>query len=73
MRRILLGLALAASLSAPVLAHPKLLGASPAADTTVATAPRTLILNFSEKLIAPMSGVFTPDSAGVFWRGICRG
>ncbi|MDQ1155967.1 methionine-rich copper-binding protein CopC [Sphingomonas sp. SORGH_AS 950] len=68
MRRILLGLALAASLSAPVLAHPKLLGASPAADTTVTTAPRTLVLNFSEKLIAPMSGaeltMIMPGMAG---------
>ncbi len=56
MRRILLGLALAASLSAPALAHPKLISASPAADATVATGPRTLVLNFSETLLAPMSG-----------------
>jgi len=56
MRRILFALTLVASLSAPVLAHPKLLSASPAADATVTTAPRTLVLNFSETLLAPMSG-----------------
>lgn len=56
MRRILLGLVLAASLTVPALAHPKLLSASPAADATVAARPRMLVLNFSEKLIAPMSG-----------------
>lgn len=53
----LLSLAAVAALAipAPALAHPKLVSSSPAANATVAK-PARITLNFSEKLLAPMSG-----------------
>ncbi len=57
MRRILLTAAFAlAALPSVALAHPKLLSSSPAANATVAK-PTKLSLTFSEKLLAPLSGV----------------
>lgn len=41
--------------SAPAFAHPRLVSASPAANSVVA-APASLRLNFSEKLVAQFSG-----------------
>lgn len=54
-----IGAALAATLailSAPALAHPKLVSTTPAAGATVANATR-LSLTFSEPLMAPVSGM----------------
>ena len=57
MRRILLTATFAlAALPSVALAHPKLLSSSPAANATVAK-PTKLNLTFSEKLLAPLSGV----------------
>lgn len=57
MRRILLTAAFAlAALPSIALAHPKLLSSTPAANATVAK-PTRLSLTFSEKLLAPLSGV----------------
>ncbi|HJT41716.1 MAG TPA: copper homeostasis periplasmic binding protein CopC [Sphingobium sp.] len=57
MRRILLTATFAlAALPSVALAHPKLLSSSPAANATVAK-PTKLSLTFSEKLLAPLSGV----------------
>lgn len=57
MRRILFTAAFAlAALPSVAMAHPKLLSSTPAADATVAK-PAKLTLTFSEKLLAPLSGV----------------
>ncbi|QDC37434.1 copper homeostasis periplasmic binding protein CopC [Sphingobium fuliginis] len=45
-----------AALPSAALTHPKLLSSSPAADATVSK-PTRLTLSFSEKLLAPLSGV----------------
>ncbi|KFG92106.1 Copper resistance protein CopC [Sphingobium herbicidovorans NBRC 16415] len=57
MRRILFTAAIAlAALPSVAMAHPKLLSSTPAANATVAK-PTRLTLTFSEKLLAPTSGV----------------
>ncbi len=57
MRSILFTAALTlAALPAVAMAHPKLLSSTPAANATVAK-PTKLTLSFSEKLLAPLSGV----------------
>lgn len=57
MRRILFAAALTlAALPSVAMAHAKLLSTSPAANATVAK-PTKLTLTFSEKLLAPLSGV----------------
>lgn len=57
MHRILFTAALAlAALPSVAMAHPKLLSSTPAANATVAK-PTKLTLTFSEKLLAPLSGV----------------
>lgn len=59
MRRMFL-MALAASAfllpAAPAAAHPRLVSATPAANASVAR-PNQIVLTFSEKLIAPLSGI----------------
>jgi len=53
-------MALAASamlaVSAPALAHPQLVSATPAANATVSP-PTQIVLTFSETLVAPLSGI----------------
>ena len=44
------------AMASPALAHPKLVSSTPAANATV-TKPTSLTLNFSEKLLPPMSGI----------------
>lgn len=58
MRRLTLALAALAvfGLSTPALAHPKLLAANPAAQSTVAK-PTQIKLSFSEALVGPLSGI----------------
>ncbi|WP_176596004.1 MULTISPECIES: copper homeostasis periplasmic binding protein CopC [Sphingobium] len=57
MRRILFTAALAlVALPSMAMAHPKLLSSTPAAGATVAK-PTRLSLTFSEKMLAPLSGV----------------
>lgn len=57
MRRILFAAALTlAALPSVAMAHAKLLSTSPAANATVAK-PTKLTLTFSEKLLAPLSGI----------------
>ena len=57
MRHFLLtAAALLAVLPSAAMAHPKLLSSAPAANATVAK-PTRLTLTFSEKLLAPLSGV----------------
>lgn len=57
MRRILFTAALVlAALPSVAMAHPRLLSSTPAAGATV-TKPVKLSLSFSEKLLAPLSGV----------------
>jgi len=57
MRRILFTAALVlGALPAVAMAHPKLISSTPAANATVAK-PTKLTLTFSEKLLAPLSGV----------------
>lgn len=57
MRRILFTAALAlAALPSVAMAHPKLLSSNPAANATIAK-PIKLTLTFSEKLLAPLSGI----------------
>jgi len=57
MRRILFTAAIAlAALPSTAMAHPKLLSSTPAASATVAK-PTKLTLTFSEKLVAPLSGI----------------
>lgn len=57
MRRLLLIAAFAlVALPSAAMAQPKLLSSNPAANATVAK-PMKLTLTFSEKLLAPMSGV----------------
>lgn len=58
MKRTVLNLAAAIALILPGVAsaHTKLLSSSPVADATVAK-PTKLTLTFSEKFLAPMSGV----------------
>ena len=57
MRRILFSAAFAlAALPSVAMAHPKLLASTPGANATVAK-PTKLTLSFSEKLLAPLSGV----------------
>ena len=53
---VLAPIAAALALPGHALAHPKLLESSPAADATVAK-PTKLTLNFSEALVAPLSGI----------------
>lgn len=53
--RIIPLFALTILMSAPALAHPKLVSASPAPNTAVA-APSKLQLNFSERLVGKFSG-----------------
>ncbi len=59
MRRLPL-IALAASAffasAVPAAAHPRLVSASPAANASVA-GPTQIVLTFSEKLVAPLSGI----------------
>lgn len=50
------GLAALAFLATPAVAHPKLLGTSPAADASVAPLAK-IELHFSEKLVASFSGI----------------
>jgi hypothetical protein len=45
----------ALAVAAPAFAHPKLVSSNPAANATVAK-PARITLNFSEKLLPPMSG-----------------
>ena len=45
----------ALAVAGPALAHPKLVSSNPAANATVAK-PARITLNFSEKLLPPMSG-----------------
>ena len=59
----LLILAVCADLS-PVLAHAKLLQSNPAADTTL-TAPKTIKLTFSEKIVPAFSGLSLKMSDGM--------
>ncbi|MCJ2180931.1 copper homeostasis periplasmic binding protein CopC [Novosphingobium album (ex Hu et al. 2023)] len=42
--------------ASPALAHPKLLSSTPAADSSVSK-PATIVLNFSETLVGPLSGI----------------
>ncbi|WP_340265097.1 copper homeostasis periplasmic binding protein CopC [Sphingobium mellinum] len=57
MRRFLLSAAFGlAALPSVAMAHPKLLASTPAANGTVSK-PTKLSLSFSEKLMAPLSGV----------------
>lgn len=57
MRRILLTAAFAlAALPSMAMAHPKLLSSTPAANASVAK-PTKLTLTFSEKMLAPLSGI----------------
>ncbi|WP_375196863.1 copper homeostasis periplasmic binding protein CopC [Sphingobium sp.] len=62
MRRILLtpllctGALVLTALPSVAMAHPKLLSSTPAAGATVAK-PTRLTLTFSEKMLAPLSGV----------------
>jgi len=57
MRRLaLIAVAMVAVLPTAVLAHPRLVSASPAANATVAK-PKNLVLTFSENLVGPLSGV----------------
>jgi copper resistance protein C len=57
MRRILFTAAITlAALPSVAMAHAKLLSSSPAANATVAK-PTKLTLTFSEKLLAPLSGI----------------
>ncbi len=46
----------AATLSAPAMAHPRLVSASPAQNAAVSR-PTSLSLTFSEALVAPLSGI----------------
>jgi len=50
-------------ISSPVLAHARLVSATPGNGTTV-TAPRTISLTFSERFAAPFSTVEVEDSRG---------
>jgi methionine-rich copper-binding protein CopC len=45
-----------AAVPATTFAHPKLVNATPAANSTVAK-PASITLNFSEELVGPLSGV----------------
>lgn len=45
-----------AALPSTAFAHPKLLSATPAAESAV-TKPTSITLNFSEDLVAPLSGI----------------
>jgi methionine-rich copper-binding protein CopC len=57
MRRILFTAAIAlAALPSMAMAHPKLLSSAPAAGASVAK-PTKLTLTFSEKMLAPLSGI----------------
>jgi methionine-rich copper-binding protein CopC len=57
MRRILFTAAIAlAALPSMAMAHPKLLSSTPAAGASVAK-PTKLTLTFSEKMLAPLSGI----------------
>jgi methionine-rich copper-binding protein CopC len=47
----------------PAMAHARLVGATPAPDSTVA-APRALSLTFSERLVPAFSGVDVVNAAG---------
>ncbi|UUL83817.1 copper homeostasis periplasmic binding protein CopC [Sphingomonas qomolangmaensis] len=54
--KLTLALALAGvAIAAPAVAHPKLVSATPAADASVKATTR-IVLVFSEKLMAPLSG-----------------
>lgn len=55
--------AAAALLASPVLAHARLLSATPASGAT-ASAPRTISLTFSERFAAPFSTVEVKDERG---------
>lgn len=57
MRRLaLLAASLLFALPGTAIAHPKLMSATPAANTAVAK-PTTLTLTFSENLVGPLSGI----------------
>lgn len=57
MRRLaLIAATLVAALPATAFAHPRLVSSTPAANATVAK-PTRLVLNFSEDLVAPLSGI----------------
>jgi len=58
MKSLFAPLAFVAALAMPAaaMAHPKLLSADPASEATVAK-PTKLTLNFSEELLAPLSGI----------------
>lgn len=51
------------STAAPVMAHARLVSATPASGAT-ATAPRAISLTFSERFAAPFSTVEVEDSRG---------
>jgi len=54
---LLAGPAFAAlAFASPAIAHPKLVSSSPAANATVSK-PTSITLTYSEKLLAPMSGI----------------
>jgi copper resistance protein C len=66
MVRICLALIAASALALPassVLAHARLVAASPASGTIV-SAPRTISLTFSERFAAPFSTIKVEDSRG---------
>lgn len=56
MKRYSLAAALALSVAAPALAHPKLVSSTPAARATV-TRINTITLSFSERLVPRLSGI----------------
>ena len=57
MRRLtLIAAALVATLPGLALAHPRLVTALPAANATVAK-PKQVVLNFSENVVGPLSGI----------------
>lgn len=57
MRRLaLIAAALVATLPGVALAHPRLVTSSPAANATVAK-PKQVVLNFSENVVGPLSGI----------------
>lgn len=67
MKKVLILAAIAAFATTPAFAHAHLLKATPAADSTVATAPSALVLDFSEGVQLAFTGVAVtgPDKAAV--------
>ncbi len=63
MRITVLFTAAIALIAAPAIAHPKVVGSTPAAGASVA-APRVISLTFSEKLFEKMSGATLTKADG---------